>query len=298
VRPVHGLLAPVKSKLFIASTLKSAHPLDGGYASLVRGRSFDFEDLRPYEPGDELRDIDWRATARAGEPMVKRSFAERRHTVLFVVDTSAAMRARARDENSKKQLAILAVGALATLAVRHGDDVQLMYAREGVARRMAPRSSEGGIEQVLRTMDSAVDEAQFASGRSALLTSVAQTVSRRMIMVVVTDEEPIDDTAARQLRRLRAQHEVLWITLRDADPVLATRSKAARRDVTSGWAVPDFLHGDAAIIDELAAERAEADERRRSVFDRLAVTHAELDSESTAVAALLAMLHGRAHARR
>ncbi|HET8896291.1 MAG TPA: DUF58 domain-containing protein, partial [Protaetiibacter sp.] len=79
----------MKSKLFIASTLKSMHPLDGGYASLVRGRSLDFEDLRPYEHGDEVRDIDWRATARAGEPMVKRSYAERRHTILFVVDTGA-----------------------------------------------------------------------------------------------------------------------------------------------------------------------------------------------------------------
>src|SRR5690606_29003383 len=181
---VAGLLAPVKSKLFIASTLKSVHPLDGGYASLVRGRSFDFEDLRPYAHGDELRDIDWRATARAGEPMVKRSYAERRHTVLFVVDTGAAMRALARDENSKKQLAILAVGALATLAVRHGDDVQLMYSPAGRARRLAPRSSEGGIEQLLRAMDAAIDEATVPSARDELLNEVATTIARRMIMVV------------------------------------------------------------------------------------------------------------------
>lgn len=293
-----GLLAPVKSKLFIASTLKSVHPLDGGYASLVRGRSFDFEDLRPYEAGDELRDIDWRATARVGEPMVKRSYAERRHTILFVVDTGAAMRALAQDEHSKKQLAILAVGALATLAVRHGDDVQLMYALDGAAKRMAPRSSEGGIEQLLRTMDSAVDQARFLTARDTLLNSVAKTVARRTILVVVTDEEPIADGTARQLRRLRAQHDVLWITLRDADPVLGTRTRAPRRDVASGWAVPDFLHGAPAVVAELAAERAAADARRRAVFDRLAVTHAELEGESTAVAALLAMLHGRANARR
>lgn len=293
-----GLLAPVKSKLFIASTLTSAHPLDGGYASLVRGRSFDFEDLRPYEHGDELRDIDWRATARVGEPMVKRSYAERRHTVLFVVDSGAAMRALARDESSKKQLAILAVGALATLAVRHGDDVQLVYALDGGARRMAPRRSEAGIEQLLRTLDAAVDAAAFPGARDELLRAVAQTVARRMIVVVVTDEEPVGDGTERLLRRLRAQHDMLWITLRDADPVLATRSRALRRDIASGWAVPEFLHGDTAVVAELAAERAAADAHRRAVFDRLEVTHAELDGESTAVAALLAMLNGRAHARR
>lgn len=293
-----GLLAPVKSKLFIASTLKSVHPLDGGYASLVRGRSFDFEDLRPYAHGDELRDIDWRATARVGEPMVKRSYAERRHTVFFVVDTGAAMRALARDENSKKQLAILAVGALATLAVRHGDDVQLMYSHAGRARRLAPRSSEGGIEQLLRAMDAAIDEATVPSARDELLNEVATTIARRMIMVVVGDEEPIGDATERRLRRLRAQHDVLWVTVRDADPVLPSRTRAARRDIVSGWEIPAFLHGDAAVVEELAAERAAADAHRRAVFDRLEVTHAELDGEASTIPALLAMLHGRAHVGR
>jgi uncharacterized protein (DUF58 family) len=295
---VVGLLAPVKSKLFIASTLKSVHPLDGGYASLVRGRSLDFEDLRPYEHGDEVRDIDWRATARVGEPMVKRSYAERRHTVLFAVETGSGMRALARDENSKKQLAILAVGALATLAVRHGDDVQLMYADEGRARRLAPRSSEGGIEQLLRTIDSAVDAAHSLGARDELLHAVAKTIARRMIVVVVTDEAPLGERTERELRRLRAQHDVLWITLRDADPVLATPGWAPRRDVASGWGVPEFLQGDAAVVAELDAERAAADARRTALLERLEISHAELDGEDTAVAALLGMLHGRAHARR
>jgi uncharacterized protein (DUF58 family) len=295
---VVGLLAPVKSKLFIASTLKSMHPLDGGYASLVRGRSLDFEDLRPYEHGDEVRDIDWRATARAGEPMVKRSYAERRHTILFVVDTGAGMRALAHDEGTKKQLAILTVGALATLAVRHGDDVQLMYADGGRAKRFAPRSSEGGIEQLLRTMDAAIDAAVSVSARELLLHHVAQTIARRMIVVVVTDEEPLSAGTERELKRLRAQHDLVWVTLRDADPVLATRSATPRRDVASQWQVPDFLQGDATIVAELEAERAAADARRAAVLERLAVTHTALEGESTAVAALLAMLHGRAHARR
>lgn len=293
-----GLLTRVKSKLFIASTLKSVHPLDGGYASLVRGRSLDFEDLRPYEHGDEVRDIDWRATARVGEPMVKRSYAERRHSILFVVDTGSGMRALARDEGTKKDLAILAVGALATLAVRHGDDVVLMYADGDRARRLEPRRSEGGVELLLRSLDRAVDEATAHAPRDALLASVATTIARRMIVVVVTDEAPVGEAVERRLRRLRAQHDVLWITLRDADPVLAGRPAASRHDATSGWAVPDFLHGDASIVEELEAERAREDARRRATLDRLEITHVELDGQDTAVAALLRMLHGRSHARR
>lgn len=293
-----GLLARVKSKLFIASTLKSVHPLDGGYASLVRGRSLDFEDLRPYEHGDEVRDIDWRATARVGEPMVKRSYAERRHSILFVVDTGTGMQALARDERSKKELAVLTVGALGLLAVRHGDDVVLMYAEGERARRLEPRRSEGGVELMLRSLDRAVDEATAPAPREALLRAVAQTVARRMIVVVVTDEAPVGEAVERQLRRLRAQHDVLWITLRDADPVLFARPAGGRRDAASGWAVPDFLHGSAEIVEELHAERVAEDARRRAVLDRLEISHVELDGQDAAIAALLGMLHGRSHARR
>lgn len=292
-----GLLAQVKSRLFIASTLRSAHPLDGAYASLVRGRSLDFEDLRPYEAGDEVRDIDWRATARAGEPMVRRSYAERRHTILFVVDSGLGMRALARDEGGKKELAILAVGALGILALRHGDDVLLLLSDHGKPRRVASRRSEGGLELLLRQLDAAIDDADDAAPRDALLRAVAQSFARRMIVVLVTDEQPITAAGERELRRLRVQHDLLWLTLRDADPVLPERSSGVRRDARTGWAVPEFLHGDGEVVAELEAERAAADERRAAVLDRLAITHAELDGRDTAVAALLRMLHGRSRAR-
>lgn len=293
-----GLLTRVKSRLFIASKLKSVHPLDGGYAALVRGRSLDFEDLRPYEAGDEVRDIDWRATARSGEPMVRRSHAERRHSILFVVDSGVGMRALARDEGSKRDLAILTVGALATLAVRHGDDVLLMYAEGGRARRLAPRRSDGGLELMLRTLDAALESSRERAPRDLLLRSVAQTVTRRMIVVVVTDEAPIGPAGERELRRLRVQHDVLWLTLRDADPVLPFSPERRRRDAVTGWAVPDFLHGRADVLAEAEAQRAESDARRAELLDRLEITHAEVDGQETAVGTLLRMLHRRSHAGR
>jgi len=293
-----GLLARVKSKLFIASTLKSVHPLDGGYASLVRGRSLDFEDLRAYEMGDEVRDIDWKATARTGEPMVKRSYAERRHTILFVVDSGVGMRALAHDERSKKDLAILTVGALASLAVKHGDDVALMYADSGRARRLASRRSEGGIEVMLRSLDAALDVATDDAPRDMLLRAVVQTVVRRMIVVVVTDDVPIGESGERDLRRLRVQHDLVWLTLRDADPVLLERPARTRRDANTGWTVPDFLHGSPEIVAEFEAQRAEADAVRASLLDRLEITHAVIEGQDTVIDDLLQMLHRRAYARR
>ena len=151
---------------------------------------------------------------------------------------------------------------------------------------------------MLRTMVAAIDAAEALSVREVRLRHVAQTVARRMIVVVVTDEAPLGERTERELKRLRAQHDVLWVTLRDADPVLATASAVPRRDVASRWSVPEFLQGDPAIVAELHAERAAADAHRTAVLDRLAVTHTILDGENTVIAALLAMLHRRSHARR
>jgi len=296
-----SLITQVKSKLFIHSSQKSMHALDGAYASLMHGRSLDFEDLRAYEYGDQIRDIDWRATARMGEPLVKRHRANRMHTVLFVVDTGLSMTALAHDEKPKKDLAILAAGALGVLALRHGDDFSLVHGDSDRVRRRAPGRSEGALEHALRTIDDAISTTTAHSDRDALLSFVARTVARRCIVVIITDEAPVTDETERMLRRLRVQHDVLWITIRDADPVLpvgigrSDQLTGRRRDVETRWSIPEFVHGDAEVLGELVA-RSQADAARRDgLLDSLEISRTALDTQDDAVAELLRMLNRRAH---
>ena len=293
-----SLIAQVKSKLFIHSSQKSMHALDGAYASLLRGRSHDFEDLRAYEFGDQVRDIDWRATAKLGEPLVKRHRAQRMHTVMFVVDTGRSMTALAHDERPKKELAILAAGALGILTLRHGDDFTVVHGDADRVRRLAPARSEGALEHALRTIDRAVDTSTARTDRDALLAYVARTIARRMIVVIITDEEPVGDETERMLRRLRVQHDLLWITLRDADPVLAGHAPGrTRADVDSRWRVPDFVQGDAAVLAELTRRAQDEAAHRARVLDALEISHTALDAQATAVPALLRMLDRRSHVR-
>ncbi|WP_029150386.1 DUF58 domain-containing protein [Microbacterium indicum] len=288
-----ALLTRVKSRLFIHSRVASSHVLDGAYASLQRGRSLDFEDLRAYETGDDVRDIDWRATARHAELLVKRSRATRMHTVLFAVDAGRGMAALAPDELPKMRLAILAVGALGLLAVRHGDDVSVVSGDASRVTRTPPRRSEGGLEHALRALRDAPADAP--SSRERVLDHIARTVRRRAILVVVTGEDPLTAEHERQIRRLQAQHDVLWVTIRDADPVLARRSPGSRsrRDAESGWQVPAFLQGDAEVIREVTEARAAEDAHRRDVLGRLGVSRVEIDDAETAVPRILAMLDER-----
>ena len=292
-----GLITQVKSKLFIHSSQKSMHALDGAYASLLHGRSLDFEDLRKYEYGDQVRDIDWRATARLGTPLVKRHRANRMHTVLFVVDTGRSMTALAHDEKPKKDLAILATGALGILALRHGDDFSVVHGDAERVRRRAPGRSEGALEHALRTIAHAIAEGRAPSDRDALLSYVARTIARRCIVVIVTDDAPVTDETERMLRRLRVQHDVLWVTLRDADPVLDHVSHSVRADVNTRWAVPDFVHGDSEVLGELIAQTQADAARLHDLLDRLEISHTALGTQDDAVPQLLRMLNRRANVR-
>ncbi|MCK2035149.1 DUF58 domain-containing protein [Microbacterium sp. SSW1-49] len=292
-----SLIAQVKSKLFIHSSRKSMHALDGAYASLLHGRSLDFEDLRKYEYGDQVRDIDWRATARLGTPLVKRSRATRMHTVLFVVDTGRSMAALAADEQPKRDLAVLATGMLGVLTLRHGDDFTAVYGDAAKVRRVAPGRSEGALEHTLRTIDRAISTSTAPSDRDGLLSYVTRTISRRMIVVIVTDEAPLTDETERMLRRLRVQHDVLWLTVRDAEPVLDHATGRIRSDVDSRWEVPDFVQGDLGIVQELTAQTQADAARRAETLTRMEISHAELDGQDDAVSQLLQLLNRRSNAR-
>lgn len=294
-----SLITQVRAKLFIRSSQKSMHALDGAYASLLRGRSLDFEDLRPYEFGDQVRDIDWRATARHGEPLIKRTRATRKHTVLFVIDTGRGMKALAQDEQPKRDLVVLLTGALGFLTVRHGDDFSIVHGDAARIRRRPPGSSESALEHALRELRDAIDETSAPSDRDALLRYVARNIAKRMIVVVVTDEAPLTAETDQLVRRLKVQHDVLWLTVRDADLVVPpeTAGGVLRRDVDTAWAIPDFVHGDAQVMADLRAQEQAATAYRDEVLRRHEVTHAEFGAQSTTVTTLLAMLNRRSHAR-
>ncbi|MEO6530760.1 MAG: DUF58 domain-containing protein [Specibacter sp.] len=209
------LLTAVKSRMYIFAHRRARGMLDGEYASVFRGRSLDFEDLRDYVPGDEVRDIDWKATARVGTPLIKRYVATRRQQVLFVADTGRNMAAAALGGGIKKDIAVTAMGVIGSLAIRHGDSVALVHGDGASSQAMPAKGTESHLEQVLRRMDAA----SLGNGPSDLcarLEYVAAHYKQRMLLVVMADDVAADNRLATVLRRLRAQHEILWVQVADA----------------------------------------------------------------------------------
>jgi uncharacterized protein (DUF58 family) len=287
-----SLLVRIKSRMFIHAHRKALHLLDGEYGSLVTGRSMDFEDLRTYVPGDEVRDIDWKATARHGATLVRRYTALRRQSVYFVLDTGRAMSALAADGEAKSEVALTVVGVLGYLAVRHGDEVSLLSGDSERTIRLPARSSEDHLERVLRSIDKANTLDGPRSDLDRTLRIVARTVRRRAIVVVITDDLALRAEQTKLVRRLRAQHELVWVTVGDLDPLRLPGAVG----VDDGWAIPGALRTDRRLTAELTRSIDEDIQARQEMFDELGVSHRRIGRVDDVVPSLLHLLKARSRA--
>lgn len=264
--------------------------LDGEYASVFHGRSLEFDDLREYVPGDEVKDIDWKATARIGAPMTRRYIASRKHTVLLVADTGSSMAALAASGETKSEIAVLAAGVIGWLAVRHGDRVGLLAGdADGVVHRPA-ESTEAHLERMLQLLHSRTRLSSARSDLSRQLRFIARTERRRAVLFVVADDRGLDDEEVALLRRLAAQHEVLRLVVADADPT--ERDWAADRmyDVAGGPPLPAPVRRSAALRAEFAAATRARLARDDAALRRLGIVSRRVRSSDEVVPALLRLL--------
>lgn len=276
---------------------KTLDLLEGGYASVHRGRSHDFDDLRAYVPGDEVKDIDWKATARHGEPLVKRYIASRRHNLALLVDTGRNMAATAESGESKKDIAILAAGALASIATQHGDVVSLIVGDEGSSRTYPPGQKDEHLERLLRVIDERITLDAPRSDVPALLESVARHLTTRSLLLVVTDDVRLSDEIERLLRRLRARHEVIWLTIGDAD-LMRDGARGSVYDVQEVAALPAYVRSNRALrgLFEQAAQQTVVDSEHE--LRLLGVTSHRIASQAEVVPGLFALLEKQRRAQR
>ena len=291
------LLTRVKSKLFVHARRKSRSLLEGEYASVFHGRSLDYDDLRDYVPGDEVRDIDWRATARHQAPLVKRYVATRKQNLMLVVDTGRGMAATTRSGEPKKAVAIAAAGLVGYLAQRHGDLVGLVRGTATSTTAHDLRGTEAHLELLLRAVDSAtvLDGAQ--SNLATQLRWIVRNVRRRLVLLVVADDKELDPALDELLRRLHAQHEILWITVEDADPTAIGGDRTAY-DVADTYTLPTLVRLDPKVRAAYAASVADRVRRTSELLDRRGINHARLGASDEVVQTVFALLERQRRARR
>lgn len=293
-----SLLRPVKTRLAIKAHRKVRGLIEGEYRSVFHGRSMDFDDLRPYVPGDEFKDIDWKATARHGSPLTKRYIASRKHTVVLVVDTGRDMAALAASGERKRDLAILAAGTVGYLAIRHGDLVALVAGTAKKTEYVAPELTESHLERILQRIHAATTLGAAASDMVHQLGYLARTFRRRMIVVVIADDRQLLPEEVTLVRRLTMRHEVLWLTIADADVMQEDWAARGMYDVADDAALPSFVREDARLRATFEQAVTEATGRSEELFESLGISSRRVTSSDGVIPGVFRLLRSHNHARR
>jgi uncharacterized protein (DUF58 family) len=254
------VLPPFLSRKHLPSRLARLREIDGASPALIRGHGTEFDSLREYVVGDDVRSIDWRATARLADVVVRTWRPERDRRVVIVVDTGRIAAGRVGVDPTagdpagwpRMDWSLDAALLLAALASRAGDRVDFL-AHDRVTRAGVFRSS--GTELLPRLVDAmaGLHPTLVESDYAAMVSAILRRVRRRALVVLLSDLNPaaLDEGLLPVLSRLSARHQVLLAAV--ADPRI-DQLAGGRSDV-------------GAVYDAAAAERSRNE--RQMIASRL-----------------------------
>lgn len=236
-------LAQVRARLDLPLARRASGLLEGRHRSILKGHGQDFDDLSLYTPGDDVGDIDWKSSARAGIPVIRRFARQSNLNLVIVADTGRNMAALAAGGEEKSEVAVFMASLVAYLARDRGDRVALVA---GDAERLVqrpPRSSTQELELMLHVLAGAYDVDAPASDLNRPLERAMNAFQRRSLMLVITDEARPEPGHEQLLRQLRVRHEVMVLAVADASALTLTGGATSKpvRDVDADLQLPAFL---------------------------------------------------------
>ncbi|MFM7479833.1 MAG: DUF58 domain-containing protein [Planctomycetota bacterium] len=205
--------------------------LSGRYVSAFRGRGMEFEEVRPYMDGDDVRAIDWNVSARAGSPHVKLFREERELTVFVVVDLSASLGFGSRQRTNRELVAEVAA-TLAFSATRNNDKVGLLLFTDRIERHVPPRKGRRHVLRIIR--DLLAHEAEgTGTDMAAAIDEINRVQKRRAVVFVISDF--LSQGWERPLAIAAQRHDVIPLCIRDRhEESLPAAGLVQVRDMESG----------------------------------------------------------------
>lgn len=269
------VLPAFTSRRFLPEKLSRLRQIDGAVLVRQRGQGTEFDALRSYVMGDDVRAIDWRATARSRDVVVRTWRPERDRHIVLAIDTGRASAARLGDE-PRLDAALDASLLLAAVAARAGDRVALVAADTAVRARLGLAAGRDVLPRLVAAL-APLEPALVETDPLLLAAEVLRQVSKRSLVVLFSALDTAADTGLLPAARmLAARHELVVASA--ADPALAMLA-AARDDVTDVYtaaAAELTIARRAAVVDQLGKLGAAVVDAPSDVFASK-VTDAYLD---------------------
>ncbi len=183
----------------------------GEYQSVFKGRGMEFDEVREYQPGDEVRDIDWNVTARMGRPFIKKFVEERELTVMLLVDASASSRFGTR-RRFKSELAAELCAVLAFSAIRNKDRVGLIIFTDRIEKFVPPGKGSRHVLRVIREVLYFQPEGK-GTDITLALDYLSKVTTRQTVSFLVSDFEAAGYEKA--LRIANKRHDLVSVMISD-----------------------------------------------------------------------------------
>ena len=212
---VKELMAKV-GKIRILTTKLIDDQLSGDYHSTFKGQGVEFDEVRPYLVGDDVRSIDWNVTAKTGIPYVKRYSEERELTVLFMVDVSGSQ-GYGSVRRSKMELAAEVTALLALTAIRNQDKIGLVLFSDRIVKYIPPRKGRDSVMRLVREVLAAEDGAEGSTDIASALRFLNGVQKRRAVVFLVSDFLGNGERTGyeRLLRATAHHHDVIAVPVSD-----------------------------------------------------------------------------------
>lgn len=209
---VKELMAKV-GKIRILTNRLIDDQLSGDYHSTFKGQGVEFDEVRPYEAGDDVRSIDWNVTAKTGVPYIKRYSEERELTIMFMVDVSGSQGYGSRGR-SKMELAAEVTALLALTAIRNQDKIGLVLFSDRIVKYIPPRKGRDSVMRLVREVLASEDEAQGGTDIEGALRFLNGVQKRKAVVFLVSDFL-IDKNYEKLLRATARRHDLVCVPVSD-----------------------------------------------------------------------------------
>ena len=253
--------------------------LAGEYSSVFKGSGMEFDEVREYAPGDEIRSIDWNVTARMGKPFVKRYVEERELTVWLVVDMSASGAFGSRSQ-LKNEVAAEFCALLAFAAIRNNDKVGLVVFTEAVELAIAPSKGRTHVLRLIRELLGFRPSGR-GTALSVALEYLGRVTHKRSVVFLVSDfltTGTLEEASGKQLRVLARRHDLIAVAVGDErEQELPSVGLIELEDAETGACVL-LDTSSARVRREYAARSRERADRRRAFFRSTGIDEVEVQT--------------------
>jgi uncharacterized protein (DUF58 family) len=255
----------------------------GEYESAFKGHGMEFEDVREYQPGDEIRSIDWNVTARAGKPFIKRFVEERELTIMFCVDLSASG-TFGSIEKTKNEIAAELCALLAFSAIKNNDKVGLIVFTDVVEKFIPPKK---GMTHVLRLIRELLcfqprkAETNIQEG----LAYLSRVTRKKAVVFLVSDF--LETGFEKQMRVMGKRHDLIAVSITDPREVYMPKVGLLELEDAETGELVMIDTGDPLVRQHYEKQGKERADNLRRLFRSMGVDQIDIQTDKDYVSTLL-----------